>query len=58
MAWWYREYAHEQGTQGRLAYRDEEENARAARRDELRLPQLAPTPPQDAKPPLEWITER
>jgi hypothetical protein len=32
MAWWYREYAHEQPTQERLVYRDEEENARAARR--------------------------
>jgi endonuclease YncB( thermonuclease family) len=32
MAWWYREYAYEQPAQERLAYRDEEENAKAARR--------------------------
>jgi len=32
MAWWYREYAHEQATQERLVYRDEEDAAKAARR--------------------------
>ena len=30
MAWWYREYAHEQTTQDRLVYRDEEQNAKAS----------------------------
>ena len=31
MAWWYREYAHEQATQERLVYRNEEEDAAKAR---------------------------
>ncbi len=46
MAWWYREYAHEQPAQNRLVYRDEEESARVARRGLWK----------DAKPvpPWEW----
>src|SRR4249920_2135404 len=46
MAWWYREYAHEQATQERLVYRDEKEAAKAARRGLW----------ADAKPvpPWEW----
>ena len=46
MAWWYREYAHEQATQERLVYRDEEESAKGARRGLWK----------DAKPvpPWEW----
>jgi endonuclease YncB( thermonuclease family) len=31
MAWHYKEYQHEQATQERLVYRDEEESARARR---------------------------
>ena len=31
MAWHYKEYQHEQTTQDRLVYRDEEENAKARR---------------------------
>ena len=46
MAWWYREYAHEQATQDRLVYRDEEESAKASRAGLWK----------DAKPmpPWEW----
>jgi endonuclease YncB( thermonuclease family) len=32
MAWRFKEYAHEQSTQERLIYRDEEEAAKAAKR--------------------------
>jgi endonuclease YncB( thermonuclease family) len=31
MAWHYKDYQHEQTTQDRLVYRDEEENAKAQR---------------------------
>jgi endonuclease YncB( thermonuclease family) len=46
MAWHYKEYQHEQTTQDRLVYRDEEDAAKAARRGLWR----------DAKPvpPWEW----
>lgn len=51
MAWWYREYAHEQTTQQRLVYRDEEEAAKAARRGLWTDPK--------AMPPWAWRkTER
>jgi len=43
MAWWFREYSHEQGTQERLVYRDEGESAKAARRGLWKDP--SPTPP-------------
>src|SRR5262250_403486 len=46
MAWWYREYAHEQATQERLLYQDEEEAAKASRRGLWQDPK--------AMPPWEW----
>ncbi len=46
MAWWFREYAHEQTTQERLVYRDEEEAAKAAKRGLWKEP--------NAVPPWEW----
>ena len=42
MAWWYREYAHEQATQERLVYRDEEDAAKAARRGLWKDPKAMP----------------
>ncbi len=45
LAWWYREYAHEQSTQERLVYRDEEERAKAARRGLWK--DANPVPPWD-----------
>ncbi|HKA01991.1 MAG TPA: thermonuclease family protein [Candidatus Solibacter sp.] len=46
MAWWYREYAHEQATQERLVYRDDEAAAKAARRGLWNDPK--------AMPPWAW----
>ena len=46
MAWWYRDYAHEQATQERLVYRDEEEAAKAARRGLWK--------DAEPMPPWEW----
>jgi endonuclease YncB( thermonuclease family) len=46
MAWWYREYAHEQATQDRLVYRDEEESAKAK--------QIGLWTDQKPVPPWEW----
>jgi endonuclease YncB( thermonuclease family) len=50
MAWHFKEYQHEQRTQERLVYRDEEEPAKAARRGVRK----------DAKPmsPWEWRKEK
>ena len=42
LAWWYREYAHEQATQERLVYRDEEDAAKAARRGLWKDPKAIP----------------
>jgi endonuclease YncB( thermonuclease family) len=51
MAWHYKAYQHEQPTQERLVYRDEEEAAKAARRGLWKDPK--------AMPPWEWRkTER
>ena len=42
LAWWYREYAHEQARRERLVYRDEEDAAKAARRGLWKDPKAIP----------------
>ena len=49
MAWHYKAYQHEQATQERLVYRDEEDAAKAARRELWNDPK--------AMPPCKWRTQ-
>ena len=50
MAWHYKDYQHEQTTQDRLVYRDEEQNAKAS--------QVGLWKDANPVPPWEWRKQR